>query len=74
MRKLMSRNYSLYTLAERAYKDYISAYPQKEVLNPHKLCLSFGFEVTPKLNNFRLKASNEYAKIIRKPISKPIRK
>ncbi|CAD8126061.1 unnamed protein product [Paramecium sonneborni] len=66
--KLVSSNYNLNCLAEKAYKDFINTYQHKldqnnyDVLklNPMRLCKSFGFEVSPKLNNFRLKPSKEY--------------
>ncbi|CAD8182033.1 unnamed protein product [Paramecium octaurelia] len=66
--KLVSSNYNLNCLAEKAYKDFVYTYQHKldqqnyDVLklNPMRLCKSFGFEVTPKLNNFRLRPSKEY--------------
>ncbi|CAD8108459.1 unnamed protein product [Paramecium sonneborni] len=66
--KLVSTNYNLNCLADKAYKDFVQTYQHKldqsnyDVLklNPMRLCKSFGFEITPKLNNFRLKSSKEY--------------
>ncbi|CAD8106944.1 unnamed protein product [Paramecium primaurelia] len=66
--KLVSHNYNLNCLAEKAYKDFVYIYQHKldqnnyDVLklNPMRLCKSFGFDVTPKLNNFKLRSSKEY--------------
>ena len=88
VQKLVSRNYNLNCLAEKAYKDFVYVlfnitknYQHKlsstyDVLslNPMRLCKSFGFEVTPRLNNFRLKPSIEYAEKKKPATIKAIKK